>query len=259
MAKRSQRRALPSTIYGCAIVALCIAVLFDGDVPKLWVSIVALVLGIAAGSLSMRYAPRRTWIGAIMLAVYLLVMAVLYGWSDVTGIASGAWLFGFPAGIFLGDGWIIAHEHRHRRPTYAWVVDGAGFSTGREASAAAGRALSELDGLDKGSEHAFLTLRRESECFEAAGDVSGRLVCHYNPNADDEFSWHVLSRAGVDSTVSVDVPMGEWSAAIPQSMVHDFALVSKALECFLKGDVWSVTGAEWLGGDDAAATRLSTP
>lgn len=210
--------------------------------------------GLAAGVWLPRFSPPWRWLAMLVLVLSLVLCLVL-------GPAGIAWFGGFISGTQAGLAW--QHASKGRKPvTQAretakkaeWLADGRGLSTVAEAREAAGAALHSLDGKSRGR----LAVEYRSARFEVAGGVGLGMVCHRNADATNEGSWAVLVRSAGVADESVEVPMGNAKGFMPARLVHDVASVEAALANFFRNPGSSSFGPEWMTGDEAEATRLTT-
>lgn len=207
----------------------------------------AMLAGLGVGAWFTRFGVPRRWMGS---AVLLLFFALWFG----LGTAGYAWFGGFFAGTLAGFAWGRVVANRTVQEAAApWTVDAEGFATVEEARSAALAALGSLDGKNAGR----LSVDHGSARFEVAGGVEPGMVCHRNADSTDENSWAVLQSAGA-ADESVEVPMGDVKAFMPARLVHDLASVEVALADFFKNPTESSFGPEWVMGNEAEGTRLTT-
>lgn len=147
------------------------------------------------------------------------------------------WCGGYIAGSQFGVAWRLAVVKPKTKSK--WTVNGQGIDTLTEARKAASDALHSLDGNK--AERVIV----EQGPARVAGAVPSKLVCHRNPDADNDFSWAILSRTGHASEESMEVPMGRTKGFIPSQFVHDIGAVEAALEDFLKNPMSALLGPEW--------------
>lgn len=260
MPKRGRPQWWPDAILVVVALAIMLRLFQIDDSPMHWVSYPIAAIAITCSAILARLRLKKSWPYNSFMAVALGGFLVLILFRDSVGFAGGVWLTGLFAGMGAGSWSRVVHERRHPNPTYPWNVGDRGFRSKHDASDAAYDALNGLDGSNKKTQHAFLTVSHESARFEVAGDVHEGLVCHYNPDADDDSTWHVLVNPGVEeSSGRVDVPMGRWMPSIPGYLVNDLPHATDALRAFIQGDPLSTEALEWRAGGEAEATRLSSP
>lgn len=92
------------TFSGVALVAtICIMVFVPtGQIP---LEFGALVAGLAAGFLSLRYGVQRRWMFSVILLIFVVVWFIL-------GTAGYAWFGGFLSGIFAAVASVLAKSSR---------------------------------------------------------------------------------------------------------------------------------------------------
>jgi hypothetical protein len=123
----------------------------------------------------------------------------------------------------------------------AGTVNGRGIGALIEARKASKEELLLLDG----NKPERVVVEHGSARFEVAGSLLSRLVCHRNPDADNDASWAVLSRTGHTSDESVEVPMGRMKGLIPSQFVHDVGSIEAALNDFLENPKAESLDPEW--------------
>lgn len=207
----------------------------------------AMLAGLGVGAWFTRFGVPRRWMGSAVLFLFIAVWVVL-------GTAGYAWFGGFLAGTLAGVAWGRVVANRTVQEAAApWTVDVEGFETVEEARSAAIAALRSLDGKKSGR----LSVDHGSARFEVAGGVGQGMVCHRNADSTDENSWAVLQSAGV-ADESVEVPMGDVQGFMPARLVHDLVSVEVALSGFFTSPGASSFGPEWVMGNEAEGTRLTT-
>lgn len=236
------------------LLSATVAVILVGPQDHVTQEIPALLAGVAVGVWLLRFSPPWRWLAVLVLVLSLVLCLVL-------GPAGIAWFGGFISGTQAGLAWKHASERRKpaKRPRETaemaeWLVDGRGLSTIAEAREAASVALHALDGKSRGR----VAVEYRSARFEVAGDVGLGMVCHRNADATDEGSWAVLVRPAGVADESVEVPMGNATGSIPSRFVHELDSVEAALADFFRNPKASSFGPEWVTGNDAEATRLTT-
>jgi hypothetical protein len=253
--RKAEHPVRNALILSGVLLSATVAVILVGPQDHVSQEVVALLAGLAVGVWLLRFSPPWRWLAMLVLVLSLVLCLVL-------GPAGIAWFGGFISGTQAGLAWQHAHKRSRqpakpsREPTNKaeWLVDGRGLSTVAEAREAAGAALHSLDGKSRGR----LAVEHGSARFEVAGGVGLGMVCHRSADADQESSWAVLLRPGQAKDESVDVPMGDATGFIPSRFVNELGPVEAALTDFLGNPGSASLGPEWMTGNDAEATRLTT-
>ena len=242
------------------LVVLCatLAFVLFGRLAATWHACVALGAGAALGIWLFRFGSRHAWLSLLCLFGALAVCVVLFMNADTVGSADIAWIGAFVAGTNLGTAWrLVATKPKARAAKTAeaaWEVDGQEFASGAEAREAATAALRALDG----DASAQVYVEHGSARFEVAGSAGKGLVCHRNPDVSTDVSWAVLVRIDQAADNSVEVPMGDVKGFLPLWLVQDLPSVEAALSDFFKTPELAPSGREWLTGNEARDTRLTT-
>ncbi|MBT2550976.1 hypothetical protein J7I85_22220 [Arthrobacter sp. ISL-65] len=191
-----------------------------------------LLAGLVLSIYVFRFGLPWRWLNFLFLASFLVVGLLL-------GQPGLMWMGGFLAGSQFGVAWRLAAVKPKVRS--AWAVNGQGIDALTEARKTARDALHSLDG----NKHERVVVEHGSARFEVAGSLPSKLVCHRNPEGDNDFSWAVLSRTGQAADESVEVPMGPMKGFIPSQFVHDLGPVEAALNDFLENPKAESLGPEW--------------
>lgn len=262
MGRKARHPVRDALILFGALLSATVTVILVGPQDHVWQEVAALFAGLAVGVWLLRFSPPWRWLAILVLVLSLILCLVL-------GPVGIAWFGGFIAGTQAGLAWQHASKQSRKSATKdrergrvshepvkkaEWLVDGQGFDSVGGALEAAGAALNALDGKARGR----LAVEHGLARFEVVGDVGSRLVCHRSPDADEESSWAVLVRPGRPTDESVEVPMGDAKGFIPLRFVNDVGRVEAALADFLRNPESSSFGPEWMTGEDAEATRLTT-
>lgn len=232
------------SIFGAVVLIGTVALMLFGKNPQVSDDIGPLLAGLAVSIYLFRFGVPWVWLNFLLLASFLVVGLLL-------GQPGLMWMGGYVAGSQFGVAWRLAVVQPKVRSE--WTVNGRGIGTLTEARKVAQEALHSLDG-DK---RARVVVEHGSARFEVAGTLPSKLVCHRNPDADDENSWAILSRTGHASDESVEVPMGRMKGFIPSQFVHDIGPVEAALEDFLKNPKPQPLRREWNTDPIAFDLRLS--
>jgi hypothetical protein len=264
---RKPESGMSYLVTGVVLLCATLALVLFGRLEAPWQAYAALAGGIALGIWLFRFGSRHAWVSMLCLFGALGVCVVLFMTADTVGSAGLAWIGAFVAGTNLGTGWRLAAKKpkaraarpaRPARPAKAaeaaWEVDGQEFASVAEARTAASAALRALDG----NASAHLYVGHGPARFEVAGSAGTGLVCHRNSNVSKDASWAVLVRTDQAADDSVEVPMGEFKGSMPLRLVHDFASAEAALSDFFKAPESTPSGPEWLTGNEARGTRLTT-
>jgi hypothetical protein len=91
-----------------------------------------------------------------------------------------------------------------------------------------------------------------------AGSAGTGLVCHRTSDISKDASWAVLVRTDQAAENSVEVPMGDVKGFMPLRLIHDLPSVEAALFDFFNTPGSPPSGPEWLTGNEARGTRLTT-
>ena len=244
--KRSKTLVRDHLIIGGAVMLLTLAGMLFKPAAEPMVEIWVLLAALSAGGLFTRFGLPRPWMGHLAL---LLVLVVTF----LSGEYIIGWFGGFIAGTNLGVVWRALALTKKIEPT-AWTVDDRGYTTAAEARNDAVAALHCLDG----KKNWRLTVEHGPARFEASGNAESGLVCHRNPQADQERSWAVLVRPDQTADESVDVPMGNLTGFIPSRFVNDRKAVEAALEAFLSDPDAASFGPEWITDKIAEGLRLGS-
>ena len=258
---RKPESGMSYLVFGGVLLCATLALVLFGRLEAPWQAYAALVAGAALGIWLFRFGSRHAWVSMLCLFGALAVCVVLFMTADTVGSAGLAWIGAFVAGTNLGAGWRRAAKKpkaRAARPAKtaeaAWEVDGQEFVSVAKARTAASAALRALDG----NASAHLYVGHGSARFEAAGSAGTGLVCHRNADVSKDASWAVLVRTDQAAEDSVEVPMGEVKGSMPVRLVHGLPAAEAALSDFFKTPESSPSGPEWLTGNEAMGTRLST-
>lgn len=203
-----------------------------------------LLAGLVLSTYVFRFGLPWKWLNFLFLASFLVVGLLL-------GQPGLMWMGGYVAGSQFGVAWRLAVVKR--KVTSKWAVNGQGIDMLTEARKAATETLHLLDG----NKHERVVVEHGPARFEVAGALPSKLVCHRNPDADNDSSWAILSRTEHGSSESVEVPMGRMKGFIPSQYVHALGSVEAALDDFLKNPKAESLGPEWNTADIAFNLRLS--
>lgn len=258
--RRSRKResGVSYLVFGVVIFCATLSFVLFGRLAAPWQAFAALGVGAALGVWLFRFGARLAWVSLLCLFGALAVCVVLLMNADTLGSAGIAWIGGFVAGTNLGAAWRLVSAKPKARATgtkeAVWKVDGKEYVSGAEARDAATAALRALDGV--ASSHVFV--EHGSARFEVAGSAAKGLVCHRNPEVSNDASWAVLVRTDQAADNSVEVPMGDVKGFIPLRLVQDLPPAEEALTGFLESPESAPSGRQWLTGNEARGTRLTT-
>jgi hypothetical protein len=231
------------SIFGAVVLAGTVALMLFGVNSRVSDDIGPLIVGLVLSTYVFRFGLPWRWLNFAFLASFLVVGLLL-------GQPGLMWMGGYLAGAQFGVAWRLAAVKPSVRSE--WAVNGQGIDTLIEARKAALEALHSLDG----NKAERVIVEQGPARFEVAGAVPSKLVCHRNPEADNDFSWAILSRTGHASEESAEVPMGQMKGFIPSLFVHDIGAVEAALEEFLKNPREESLGPEWNRDSIAFDLRL---
>lgn len=231
------------SVFGAVVLIGTVALMLFGKNSRVSDDIGPLLAGLALSTYVFRFGLPWKWLNFLFLASFLVVGLVL-GQPGLT------WCGGYIAGSQFGVAWRLAVVKPKAKSK--WTVDGQGVDNLTEARKAAEEALHSLDG----NKHERVIVEHGPARFEVAGAVPSKLVCHRNPDADNDFSWAILSRTGHASEEPVEVPMGRMKGFIPSQFFHDIAAVEAVLEDFLKNPKSVSLGPEWNAEPIAFDLRL---
>jgi hypothetical protein len=261
--RRSVKRESGMSYLVFGVVLLCgtLAFVLFGRLEASWQAFAALAAGAALGIWLFRVGSRHAWVSLLCLFGALAVCVVLFINSNTVGSAGIAWIGAFVAGTNLGTAWRLAATkpkasaaRAAKGAEAAWEVDGQGFASVAEARKAASAALRALDG----NTSAHLHVEHGSARLEMAGSAGTGLVCHRTSDISKDASWAVLVRTDQAAENSVEVPMGDVKGFMPLRLIHDLPSVEAALFDFFKTPGSTPSGPEWLTGNEARGTRLTT-
>lgn len=245
-------------VFGVVVLCATLAFVLFGRLAAPWHAFAALGAGAALGIWLFRFGSRHAWVSLLCLFGALAVCVVLFMNADTVGSAGIAWIGAFVAGTNLGTAWrLVSTKPKARAARTAeagWEVDGQEFVSRAEAREAATAALRALDG--DASAHVYV--EHGSARFEVAGSARKGLVCHRNPDVSTDVSWAVLVRTDQAADNSVEVRMGDVKGFLPLRLVQDLPSVEAALSDFFKSPELTPSGREWLTGNEARGTRLTT-
>ena len=220
------------SIFGAVVLTGTVALMLFGVNFQVSDDIGPLLAGLLLSTCVFRFGLPWKWLYVLFLASFFLVGLLL-------GQPGLVWMGGFIAGSQFGVAWRLAAVKS--KVMSKWTVNGQGMDTLTEARKAATGALHSLDG----NKYERVVVGHGPARFEVAGALPSKLVCHRNPEADDDFSWAILSRTGHGSGESVEVPIGGMKGFIPPQYVHDLGPVEAALDDFLKNPKPEQLGPEW--------------
>lgn len=246
MAKRSKTLIRDHLIIGGAVLLLTLAGMLFKPAAQPLVEVWVLLAALSAGALFTRFGLPRPWMGHLVLLVVLVI-------TFLSGEYIIGWFGGFIAGTNLGVAWRALALTKKIAPA-AWTVDDRGHTTAADARKAAVASLRSLDGKERWR----VTVEHGPARFEASGSTESGLVCHRNPQADQEASWAVLVRPEQTADESVDVPMGNLTGFIPSRFVNDKEAAESALEAFLSDPDSASFGPEWITDNIAEGLRLGS-
>ena len=245
----SRRRPWEGALIFSGVVLLAtISVMVFVPTERVVLEVGAMLAGLGVGAGLSRFGVPRRWVGSVVLILFIAVWFAL-------GTAGYAWFGGFLAGTLAGVARGRAVANRTVQPAAPWTVDAQGFATVADARSATAAALRSLDGR----KHGRLSVNRGSAGFEVAGGVESGMICHRNADVTNEGSWAVLVRSAGTAEKSVEIPMGDVTGFMPPRLVHDLSSVEAVLAEFFNNPGASSFGPDWVTGDEAEATRLTTP
>lgn len=231
------------SVFGAVVLIGTVALMLFGVNHQVSDDIGPLLAGLALSTYVFRFGLPWKWLYFLFLVSFLVVGLLL-------GQPGLMWCGGYIAGSQFGVAWRLAVVKPKTKSK--WTVNGQGFDDVNAARQAASDALHSLDG----NEHERVVVEHGSARFEVTGALESKLVCHRNPDADDEKSWAILSQPESATGESVEVPIGRLKGFIPPQFVHDLGRAEEALEDFLQNPNVESFGALWNTQPIASDLRL---